>query len=233
MRLLPGRDLRSKFQYSDNRQGPCHSYARYLLGGARSFDTACTRMMDVRVGLIVDIHDQAIIHELHCARISAVSPGPTVKHGGAPRRGSEFTRLHARVSNSRLHLLAPALLHRLVSGGSLRFMGLCPQTCHQSKGEGGDSAVSSVISYLERQTQGTPHPPFASVANGQDAHIRTQRGKRCSLQNISGKAETTSTSMTRVCHRRRPSGRPGRPAGADSYRLRQIFAGHATTLPSH
>lgn len=27
------------------------------------------------MGLIVDIHDQAIIHELHCARISAVSPG--------------------------------------------------------------------------------------------------------------------------------------------------------------
>lgn len=101
--------LHSNSHYWDNRRGPCHSYVRYLLTGARSFDTSCTRMMDARVGLIVDIHDQAIIHELQCARISAVSPGPTVKHGGAPRRGLEFTRLHARVSNSRLHLLALAL----------------------------------------------------------------------------------------------------------------------------
>lgn len=226
--------LHSNFQYSDNRRGPCHSYARYLLGGARSFDTPCTRMMDARVGLMVDIHDQAIIHELRCARISAVSPGPTVEHGGAPRRGSEFTRLHVRVSNSRLHLLAlAAYVSAAAPTGFRRIIeihGALPSDLSPEQ-RGGDSAVSSVISYLERQTQGTPS--FASVANGQDAHIRAQRGKRCSLQNISGKAETTSTSMTRVCHKRRPSGRPGRPAVVDSYCLRQIFAGHATTLPSH
>lgn len=81
----------------------------------------------------------------------------------------------------------------------------------EKEGQSRDSAVSSVISYLERQTRGGPPPPRASVANGQDAHIRVHRSKWCSLQNISGKAETTSTSMTRVCHKRRPSGRPSRP----------------------
>lgn len=115
MCLLPGLGwylvyLHSNFQYRDNRRAPCHSYVIYVLGGARSFDTPRTRTMDARVGPIVDIHDQAIIHELRCARISTVSPRPAVKRGGAPRRGLEFTRLHARVSESRLRPLALALV---------------------------------------------------------------------------------------------------------------------------
>lgn len=172
MRLRPGRDLRSKFQYLDNRRGPCHSYARYLLGGARSFDTACTRMMDVRVGLIVDIHDQAIIHELHCARISAVSPGPTVKHGGAPRRGSEFTRLHARVSNSRLHLLAPATGFRRI----IEIHGALPSDLSPEQRGGGRFSCLLCHFLLGEADPRDPPPPlcFSSKWTG-CTHTRSKR----------------------------------------------------------
>lgn len=103
------------------------------------------------MGLVVDIHDQAIIHELHCARISAVSPGPTVKHGGAPRRGLESARLRARVSESRLRMLAPALYTSATAPTGfwriIEIHGALPSDLSPEQRGGGDSAVSSVISY--------------------------------------------------------------------------------------
>lgn len=156
--------LRSNSRCSDNRRGPRHSYVRYLLGGARSFDTACTRMMDARVGLIVDIHDQAIIHELHCARISAVSPGTTVKHGGAPRRGLEFARLRARVSESRLRPLAPALYTSATAPTGFRRIieihGALPSDLSpEQRGGGGEIQLSPLSFPTWRGRPKGPPPP--------------------------------------------------------------------------
>lgn len=75
------------------------------------------------MGLIVDIHDQLIIHELHCAWISIFSLGLTVKHCGALRRYLGFTLLHmcVCVSTGQWHPFVFALyisaMHRKVSKG--------------------------------------------------------------------------------------------------------------------
>lgn len=146
------------------------SFICALPGGARSFDTPCTRMMDARVGLIVDIHDQAIIHELHCARISAVSPRSTVKRGGAPRRGLEFTRLHARVSNSRLHLLALALYVSATAPTGLRRIieihGALPSDL--SPEQRGEEIQLSLLSFptWRGRPKGSPPPRFSRKWTG-------------------------------------------------------------------
>lgn len=132
------------------------------------------------MGFIVDIHDQAIIHELHCARISVVSPGPTVKHGGAPRRGLEFTRLHARVSNSHLHLLAPALYTSAPAPTGFRRIieihGALPSDLSPEQRGGGGIQLSPLSFPTWRGRPKGPPLPFASVANGQDAHNRAPMG---------------------------------------------------------
>lgn len=46
----------------------------------------------------------------------------------------------------------------------------------------------------------------------------THRGKRCSLQSVSGNAETTCTSVTCVRQQQHPSGHPARPAICGSHR---------------
>lgn len=97
----------------------------------------------------------------------------------------------------------------------------------EKEGQSRDSAVSSVISYLEGQTQGTPLPPFLPRFRAKSTGC-THRDKRCSPQSISGKAETTSTSVTRVRHQQHPGGRPARPAiRAPKW---PIFVGHTVNL---
>lgn len=97
-------------------------------------------MMGACVGLIVDIHE-SIIHELHCAWISVVSPRPSVKDGGAPRKGLELTRLHACVSNSQLHLFALApYISAIALAGFRRIIeihGALPSDLSLEQGEGG------------------------------------------------------------------------------------------------
>lgn len=61
--------------------------------------------------------------------------------------------------------------------------------------------------------KGPPPPPPPPLSRFRAKWTEcTHRDKWCSLQSISGKAETTSTSVTRVRHQQHPGGRPARPA---------------------
>lgn len=93
----------------------------------------------------------------------------------------------------------------------------------EKEGQSRDSAVSSVISYLERQTQGTPSPRFRAKWTG-----CTHRDKRFKPPERLGQSRDVSTSVTRVRHQQHPGGRPGRPA------IRALkwptFVGHTANL---
>lgn len=140
------------------------------------------RMMDTHVGPIVDIHAQLIIHELHCAWISLFSPRLTeeAERRGAPSRYLTFTLwrhvcvfkmvsdTHGRWFIFTVYICAMqvmvsdvcwiieihgAVAAELSIGERGREWGTWDG---ERQGQSRDSAVVSVISYLERQTLGTP-----------------------------------------------------------------------------
>lgn len=144
------------------------------------------RMMDTHVGPIVDIHAQLIIHELHCAWISLFSLRLTEEVECTEEIFSIHTLACVCVSNGQwhprwmIHIHSVHLCHagngfwcmldhwdswccslRPVNRqrGGLRGWDRGWAVRDVGQREGGQSrdlAVVSVISYLERQTLGTP-----------------------------------------------------------------------------